>query len=302
MYGTSSNQPIGISTPRTASSLRPLTISHGSLEHTILFPTHLHYHATQIKDQFLAVLPTATEELAQDDEPSSVAELIARYMGFVAQEVENGEDDAQGSYVELLNLILSEFERVFLRGNEVHSLVSSLPGIETKKLEIIRSYYAARTASGRSIKAHESALLRAVHNLNAKIYSIFGGQGNTEDYFNELRQLHRTYPAFLDSLIHSAADLLQGLSKDLRADKLFSKGLDIQGWLHYPETTPDVDYMISAPVSFPLIGLVQLAHYAVSCKILGLQPGQFRESVSGTTGHSQGIVISAVLSAADSWE
>ncbi|RKF59344.1 Fatty acid synthase subunit beta [Erysiphe neolycopersici] len=302
MYGTSSTQQTGVSTSRTASSLRPLTISHGSLEHTILFPTHLHYHATQIKDQFLAALPTATEELAQDDEPSSVAELVARYMGFVAQEVENGEDDAQGLYEELLNLILSEFERIFLRGNEVHSLVSSLPGIEKKKMDIIRSYYAARKASGRSIKAHESALFRAVGNQSAKVYTIFGGQGNTEEYFNELRELHETYPAFLDNLIHSAADLLQGLSRDLRADKLFSKGLDIQGWLNHPETTPDVDYMVYAPVSFPLIGLVQLAHYTVSCKILGLQPGQFRESISGTTGHSQGIVISAVFSAADTWE
>lgn len=302
MYGTSSGPQVGVSTPRTTSSVRPLTISHGPLEHTILFPTHLHYHATQIKDRFLSALPTATEELAQDDEPSSVAELIARYMGFVVREVENGEDDAQGSYEELLNLILSEFERVFLRGNEVHALVSTLPGIETKKLEIIRSYYTARLASGRSIKAHESVLLRAVSNQRAKIYSIFGGQGNTEDYFNELRELHTTYPEFLNSLIHASADLLQSLSRDQRADKLFSKGLDILGWLHHPETTPDVNYMISAPVSFPLIGLVQLAHYAVSCKVLGLQPGQFRESISGTTGHSQGIVISAVLSAADTWE
>jgi len=73
-------------------------------------------------------------------------------------------------------------------------------------------------------------------------------------------------------------------------------------WLHNPDSTPDIDYLVSAPVSFPLIGLVQLAHYSVTCKVLGLTPGQFRERISGTTGHSQGIVLAAATSAADSWE
>ena len=96
--------------------------------------------------------------------------------------------------------------------------------------------------------------------------------------------------------------LLQTLSRDPRAEKLYSKGLDVMTWLHDPESTPDVDYMVSAPVSFPLIGLVQLAHYTVTCKVLGLTPGQFRERISGTTGHSQGIVLAAATAAADSWE
>lgn len=302
MYGTSSDPQPGVSTPRSASSLRPLTLVHGTLEHTILLPTDLHYYASQIKERFMFTLPHPTEELAQDDEPSSQAELVARYMGFIAQEVENGEDDAQGSYVAVLKLVFDEFDRAFLRGNEVHALVSTLPGIQSKRLHVIRSYYAARFASGRPHKTHVSALLRAAENNKAKIYSIFGGQGNSEDYFDELRELNNTYPEFLFDLIQSSAELLQGLSKDPRAEKLYSKGLDVHGWLQHPEITPDVNYMISAPVSFPLIGLVQLAHYTVSCKVLGVQPHDFREKMSGATGHSQGIVLAAVISAADTWE
>jgi len=34
-------------------------------------------------------------------------------------------------------------------------------------------------------------------------------------------------------------------------------------WLQDEESTPDLNYLVSAPVSFPLIGLVQLAHYCV---------------------------------------
>ena len=110
MYGTSTGPQTGVSTPRSSSSLRPLSLSHGSLEHSFLIPTNLHFHASQIKDRFLGSLPAPTDELAQDDEPSSQAELVARYLGFVAQEVEEGEDDAQGSYEECLKLVLNEFE------------------------------------------------------------------------------------------------------------------------------------------------------------------------------------------------
>lgn len=302
MYGAGSFPQTGVSTPRSSASLRPLTLSHGSLEHTFLVPTNIHFHASQIKDHFLASLPDATDELAQDDEPASVAELLARYLGFVAAEVEGGEDDAQGSYEEALKLVLNEFERAFLRGNEVHAIAASLPGDNRKKLQVVRNYYAARAATNRPIRPHESALFRAAGDDSAKVYAIFGGQGNIEEYFDELRELFQIYPSFVEELVTSAAELLQTLSGDSRAEKLYSKGLDVMTWLHHPESTPDVDYLVSAPVSFPLIGLVQLAHYSVTCRVLGLTPGQFRETLSGTTGHSQGIVLAAAISSADSWE
>ncbi|OAQ86630.1 fatty acid synthase beta subunit dehydratase [Purpureocillium lilacinum] len=302
MYGTGTGPQTGISTPRSSSSLRPLTLSHGSLETSFLVPTNLHFHASQLKDRFVASLPAATDELAQDDEPSSVPELVARYLGFVAREVEEGEDDSQGSYEEVLKLVLNEFERAFLRGNEAHALAATLPGIESKKLEVIRSYYLARAASNRTIKPHESALLRAADDGSADIYTIFGGQGNIEEYFEELREVFQTYPSFIGELVASAAEQLQALSSHPSAEKMFPKGLDIMDWLHHADATPDVDYLISAPVSFPLIGLVQMAHYEVTCKVLGIDPGQLRERISGTTGHSQGIVMAAATAAAASWD
>jgi fatty acid synthase subunit beta len=302
MYGSGTGPQTGVSTPRSSSSLRPLVLTHGSLEHSFLIPTSLHFHASQTKDRFLASLPEPTDELAQDDEPSSTAELVARYLGYVAAEVEEGEDDAQGSYEEVLKLVLNEFERGFLQANEVHALAAGLPGIDAKKLEVVRSYYAARAASNRPIRPHQSALLRAAGEGNAKLYSVFGGQGNIEEYFDELRELFQTYPSFIEELITSSAELLQTLSRDPRAEKLYSKGLDVMAWLHDAEATPDLDYMVSAPVSFPLIGLVQLAHYSVTCKVLGLTPGQFRERIGGSTGHSQGVVMAAATAAADSWE
>lgn len=302
MYGTGTGPQTGVSTPRSSASLRPLTISHGSLETSFLIPTSLHFHASQLKDRFSASLPPPTDELAQDDEPSSIPELVGRYMGFIVQEVEKGEDDAQGSYEEVLKLILNEFERAFLRGNDAHALVANLPGIDSKKLEVLRSFYAARSTLNRAVRPHQSALFRAAEDGDATIYSIFGGQGNIEEYFEELRELWQTYPSFVGELIMSSAEQLQTLANDPAAEKLFTKGLDVMNWLQNPEATPDVDYLVSAPVSFPLIGLVQMAHYEVTCKALGIHPGTLRDRISGTTGHSQGVVMAATTAAADSWE
>lgn len=302
MYGAGTGPQTGISTPRTSSSLRPLTISHGSLETSFLVPTNLHFHASRLKEAFATTLPAPTDELAQDDEPSSIPELVARYMGFIASEVEKGEDDAQGSYEEVLKLVLNEFERAFLRGNEVHVIAATLPGIDAKKLVVIRCYYAARIVTNRAIRPHASAIFRAAEDGSANLYSIFGGQGNIEEYFEELRELFETYPIFVGDLITNSAELLQTLSKHPNAEKLYSKGLDIMTWLRRPETTPDVDYLVSAPVSFPLIGLVQLAHYEVTCRVLGVHPGLLRERIEGSTGHSQGIVLAAITAAADSWD
>ncbi|KAI0021548.1 beta subunit of fatty acid synthase [Xylariomycetidae sp. FL0641] len=302
MYGTGTGPQTGVSTPRSSASLRPLTLSHGSLETSFLVPTSLHFHASQLKDRFNAGLPTPTDELAQDDEPSSVAELVGRYMGFVAHEVEEGEDDAQGSYEEVLKLVLNEFERMYLRGNDVHALAKGLPGILEKQIAVVRCYYAARSVANRAIRPHESALMRAADEEKAVIYNIFGGQGNIVEYFDELREVYDTYPSFVGDLVTASAELLQTLALDPKIEKLYAKGLDVLEWLRNPESTPDPDYLISAPVSLPLIGLVQLCHYQVLGKGLGVHPGILRERIRGATGHSQGVVVAAATAAADSWE
>lgn len=301
MLGGSTGSQTGIHTPRSSQNLRPLTLSHGSLEYSFLIPTTHHYHASQLQDAFKRSLPEPTDELAQDDEPSSVAELVARYVGFTAREIDE-DDDAQGSFIEVLKIVLNEFERSFMRANDVHALAASLPGIVSKKLTVVQSYYAGRAAVLRPIKAHDSALLRAADDEQAKIYTVFGGQGNIEEYFDELREVYGVYPSFTHDLIYSSAQLLQSLARDPKAEKMYSKGLDIMSWLHDRDAQPDTNYLVSAPVSLPLIGLVQLAHYQVACKAVGRTPGDVLQRFSGTTGHSQGIVTAAAIATADSWE
>lgn len=302
MHGPVGSGPhTGVSTPRSSSSLRPLILSHGSLENSLLIPTALHYNASQLKDRFTATLPTPTDELAQDDEPSSVPELVARFMGFIAKQADE-DDDAQGSIAQVLEIVINEFERAFMRGNDVHALAVSLPGIERKKILVVQSYIAARASANRPFRPHQSALFRAASDGHATLYTIFGGQGNIEEYFEELREVYTTYPSFLEKLISTSAKLLLSLARDPRAEKLYPKGLDVLRWLSNKDSQPDTDYLVSAPVSLPLIGLVQLAHYTVTCKTLGATPGDIRDQITGTTGHSQGIVTAAAIASAESWE
>jgi fatty acid synthase subunit beta len=298
MYG--SGAQTGINTPRTQASFRPLVLSHGSLEYTFHISSELHFHATGLKEAFAATLPEPTDELAQDDEPSSIPELVARYLGFVAKEADNALDDPS-SLESVLHALLTEFERAFLQGNDIHVLAASLPGISQKKLVTVQSYYNARTAANRPLKTYESALLREAADGNAKLYAVFGGQGNIEEYFEELRDIYTTYSVFLDDFVTQSAAHLLALSRNHSALKLYPKGLDVMRWLQNRDAQPDTDYLVSAPVSLPLIGLTQLAHYIVTCRVLGTDPGSLRSLLQGTTGHSQGVVTAAAISCAKDW-
>lgn len=243
-------------------------------------------------------LPKPSPETPGEDEPCSETELVAAFLGQLAALTA----DEPGTYDELLSSVLTEFERSFLKGNEVHAIAMLLPGSSDNRISVIRNYYAARLVSGKAIKGHESALFRGAANNETKVFSVFGGQGNTEDYFEELRSLASIYDALVMDFVERMANHLSVLVRKPQAQANFGKGLDILSWLHNASKTPDTDYLISAPVSFPLIGVAQLACYVVTARILGKDPDAMRKSTAGTTGHSQGIVTAVCISVSDTWD
>ena len=295
----------GVSTPHSAASLRPLNLVHGSIEHTLLIPTSLYLNSTQVRDLFYTTLPEPTEDTAGDDEPSSPTELLAALLGFTA----NLTEQEPGPYSEVLAVFLTEFETRFLRGNDVHAVAAALQSApdsntSTEKVKkVVTSYYASRLAAHRPIKPHDSALFRAARDKKATIHAVFGGQGNSEDYFDELREMYTMYGELVSDVLELLANRILSLSRSHPdAKKIFLKGLDVMKWLKTPETTPDVDYLVYAPVSVPIIGLIQLVHYAATARILGKTPGEIRQYFSGATGHSQGLVSAVAIASSDSWE
>lgn len=283
----------GVTTPVSAASLRPLTLAVDNLEHVIPVPTALFSNGVTLRDRFLRkVIADKSDETPSFEK---VDELLAAFLGNIAEFVEETDDPGT---VEFLGVVLSEFEARFLCGNDVHTLAAPLENPDA----VVRSYFLARQVVNRPIKPHASALLRTVEEGHAKIAAIFGGQGTSEEYFQELRDVYSTYNGMVRPLIAKSSKLLRDLVVSTpMASKVYTEGFNLLSWIEKPETCPSNDYLIMAPVSVPVIGIIQLAHIEVTCRVLGLSPGQLRKYVSGATGHSQGIVVALAIAAADSW-
>ncbi|KAI2622534.1 fatty acid synthase beta subunit [Hypoxylon sp. NC1633] len=285
--------------PETGSQSQPLTLINKTLEHTLIIPTFLYANAVQLRDRFLKTLANSKRQSSEDDAPSSIIELVSEFLGFIARETESQVNPSLDR--EVLNSVIQSFEREVLLNEEVHAFVAMLPDT-IDKLMVIRSYYLAVGAVRRRAGVPDSALMRATLKGTARVYAVFGGQGNTKTYVDELRDVYETYPSLTRRFLVPAARFLERLSRDARASQAFALGLDVMRWLEQPDSQPDLDYLVSAPVSFPLIGLLQILHYIVTTSSLGTHPGGMRNRLSGTTGHSQGIIIAAIIAASTDWE
>ncbi|KAK6086189.1 fatty acid synthase [Seiridium cupressi] len=151
------------------------------------------------------------------------------------------------------------------------------------------------------VQRRASALIRAQAQGQAKIHGLFGGQGNNKHYFEELRTVFSTHEPSVRDLIEPLSHTLQVLSQDERVSEQYPHGLDVVQWLEDPETTPSADYLITAPLSFPLIGLLQLAHLKAICMSLNGTPEDFPSFFEALAGHSQGVVVAAAVSTVTSW-
>lgn len=251
-------QPVtGASTPNSAASLRPFNLAHGSIEHVLLVPNSLYLNCSQLRDQFYTTLPTPTEDNAADGEPASPTELLAAFLGYVAKTV----SDEPGPYDEVLSLILNEFETRYLRGNDVHAVAAALQipkdsNTSTAKVaSVVKSYYAARIASNRPVKPHDSALLRAADESQASIKLIFGGQGNTEDYFDELVEIYNIYGDLISDLFDLLSNTLLNLSRTHKDAKRYFPRASMS-WTGSPTQTQLLTLTISFRLPSPFLSLV----------------------------------------------
>ncbi|OTA64035.1 fatty acid synthase beta subunit [Hypoxylon sp. EC38] len=297
--GSDSGPDILTPEPETGSQAQPLTLINKTLEHTFIIPTFLYANAIQLRDRFLKTLVNQKGQGNGNESPSSLIELVSQFLSFIAREIEKEIDPSFDR--EVLNFVLQSFEGDILHNEEVHAFVAILPD-DIDKLMVLRSYYLAVGAVRRTAGVPDSALMRAALKGTARVYAVFGGQGNTKTYLDELRDVYETYPSLTRRFLLPAARYLERLSRDARASQAFAHGLDIIRWLEQPDSQPDLDYLVSAPVSFPLIGLLQILHYVVTTSALGTHPGGMRNRLSGTTGHSQGIILAAIISASTDWQ
>ncbi|KAH8590940.1 acyl transferase domain-containing protein [Bisporella sp. PMI_857] len=271
-----------------ASSTITASIHLAGLDFSFRIPSTLHARSSQLIQQY-------TKLYEAQGTPQTLLGLIIKFIRFITDAKKHVLDS------EILTIVLVAFEQRYLLQDDVHCLANE-EDVASINEDIIGIYYRACGITQRDPDSRIPALLRAADEGSVNLYTIFGGQGNTSTYFDDIRKLYSTYTHLVAEFLTSSAELLSTLSKDERCRKTFSHPLDILTWLRLPETTPAPETLISAPHSFPLIGLLQLLNYMVACKVAAETPCTFRRHLSGASGHSQGIIAAVVTAAADSWD
>ncbi|KAL2823455.1 acyl transferase domain-containing protein [Aspergillus cavernicola] len=134
--------------------------------------------------------------------------------------------------------------------------------------------------------------------------AVFGGQGeSSQTCVREFEELYNTYKPMLRRLLGVIGPCLYELSTQSEYSSYYrGQSLDLETWIHDSTTAPGLDFIASAPVSVPIIGALSLARYCVICHVAGLDPAGMRSTLHGTTGHSQGILVSIAIAMSDSWD
>ncbi|EFY90992.1 fatty acid synthase subunit beta dehydratase [Metarhizium acridum CQMa 102] len=281
-----------------------ITIENGDFNYGWNVPESHYGYLSRSKEQFLATISAGDEE---ETSLLSNVELASRFLlHLIEQDELDGGKTSLKAREECIETLLWRLETDFLRGADIHTFACQLPGNAKQRQVVIQAYTAAMVCTKRQYNRAEleTALFPSSAGQTTNTYAIFGGQGNTLDYFGELRTVFKTYRPLVEGLLIVAEQTFQDLlanASTARAGQYY-RGMAITQWLREPISTPDQDYLLSAPVSCPLIGLLQLVNFAVICRCLGKLPGDILHHLSGMTGHSQGVAVAAVLATVTAWD
>ncbi|KAH7048215.1 acyl transferase domain-containing protein [Macrophomina phaseolina] len=291
-----------VSSPNARSStVRPpnarLCLAHGGIQHTLSVSLEHYSLLAPHTDAFLNELHADGAATDHAPAPHARAALALRFIQHLVDE---------GITRSAIGELLTAFEKDFLSDIDIHSLAFGLQGGLLSGEQLVRVYYAALAYCSKAPADASSALLRAARDGQARLLLVFGGQGmENAKCVQELRKLHATYAPLLSTLIAEAAAVLSRLCRHPRTKGFYyGREIDLPRWLGNAEAenVPDRAFMASAAVSVPVIGVLSLAHYCVSCAVLGMTPSQLRSHLRGVTGHSQGLIVAAGIAQSDTWE
>ena len=128
------------------------------------------------------------------------------------------------------------------------------------------------------------------------LFIQFAGQGTR--YMDDLQRLYTTVPVVQPFIQEAIAEIKrQAAGYDDRTTNFFSQGLDVDTWIIHPETAPDLGYLLSSPLSHPLIFLTQFSHY-FSFLLEGVDQNLLLAHTHSVTGFSTGIVAALLVSSA----
>nr|QOV03397.1 SpofasB [Hypomontagnella monticulosa] len=187
---------------------------------------------------------------------------------------------------------------------DIHDFISELPDGASTRKSALRTYMTLSSKLSCPLPSGPSALLTAARRERSSILVAFGGQSSSNPAcVDDLAELYSLYRPLVEPLVSSLGAALLSLSRHPDTKAFFlGREIDLSAWLADPSTRPAKNFIAGAAVSFPIIGLTGLLHYAIICKMLGKTPAELGQLLSGITGHSQGIVVAAAVAKSHSWE
>ncbi|KAJ2143604.1 fatty acid synthase alpha subunit Lsd1, partial [Coemansia sp. RSA 678] len=274
-----------------AEALRPLNIRYSTTELTVLVANELWAAAEQVREQFQATPWIASAPTDAESNEVEAIELAARFLKFSVSQLPALPEGLP--WTDLVRVLFKHFRETFLRGNDVHVASASL--VPAARRAVINAYYSAQVLLDEPLEGCEPALLEQVTSQRAALFAVFGGQGNVEEYFDETQEVFDTYEPLVRDFAEKMSAALKRAARSPQAQTVCPKGLDIMSWLASPDARPDLHYLLSVPISLPIVGFTQLLHVLVLCKATRRSPGELAELFTGATGHSQGIITSVVF-------
>ncbi|RAK97276.1 fatty acid synthase beta subunit [Aspergillus ibericus CBS 121593] len=290
---------------QVSSPLRPPTVDltfHLEDSRLVLPIPTAHFQSLKLqKAEFVSSLPSGLNRETTQSPPA----LCLAFIEFLL--------DQECVSRSALAAVVRAFHTEFLHEeNEIHCLVARLTTVPSERQRWLGIYYRAIEASGDVVPGSSagsscrpvSALFDHVQRSGFHLMAVFGGQGEaSRTCVHELAELYTSYRPMLQRFLGQAATLLYQLSR-IPTSWFHYRGrsLDLMTWINDKSTIPDCEDIAQAPISVPVIGVLSLARYMVTCRVLNMNPGDLRALFTATTGHSQGLLVATVMAMCDSWD
>ncbi|OLY81869.1 Fatty acid synthase subunit beta [Smittium mucronatum] len=241
---------------------------------------------------------TSVEVLQNPNQNNSI-EIILRFIDFILKE---NEEKEIAYFSEIFKLIFDYLNIEYIT-EDIHVSVQKIEDYEIQKY-MMNTYYRASSYFGNSdggvvdvvIQKKKSYLLESGRLGKSKIMGIFGGQGVSENYFDELQDMYQTYGPFILKFLEEMSNTLKDTQKKFSKMIFFKHNFDLLDWILDDKSRPDQQYLNQSFISFPIIGLIQILNVYIVLKTLNMSPKRLSECFNCLSGHSQGVLTAYVLS------
>ncbi|KAJ2740217.1 fatty acid synthase alpha subunit Lsd1, partial [Coemansia sp. BCRC 34301] len=248
-----------------------------------------------LQQQFTAASTTELETSWSGDESAEYRELVLMAL-FAEYACKHDESVAK--------VIFEAFCTKYCSTQDIHICVDNF-GLGDKHAHyVLRAFYKAQSVCSlggisQSTKRPQSALFSTP---SFRLLAMFGGQGGMDNYIEETRSVYKVYRPLVARFVDRMCKFLSQEAAEPQFARLYHSGLDVRAWLEQPECTPAQEYIVSVPVSIPVVGLTQLMQVVVLYKTLEMSPAELASSFEAIVGHSQGIATATALSMASTDE